>query len=70
MKDTLMAFPQGSAEGPSGGLTIRDYFAGQALAGLMANATLTDHASGPTDMANAAYTIADAMLLARKMDGE
>ena len=47
---------------PSLGMTLRDYFAGQALAGLCANP------GGDCDaetMANVSYSLADAMLKAR-----
>lgn len=40
---------------------IRDYFAGQALAGLCTAGTF-----GPDEVAERAYTIADAMLRARE----
>ena len=41
------------------GLSIRDWFAGQALAGLAANMTLRDYEH---DIALRAYTIANAMI--------
>ncbi len=51
------------------GMTLRDYFAGQALAGLMANANMpfaADYAEcEPRQIADAAYEIADAMLAER-----
>jgi hypothetical protein len=66
------AFPHsGMQNGPgmfkhitSGGMTLRDWFAGQALAGMMA------HPVAPTtavwrDYARAAYGLADAMLKER-----
>ena len=48
---------------PTNGMTLRDWFAGQAMLGLVYNA--------PVDVTNAtlsecAYSIADAMLTARK----
>ena len=46
------------------GMSLRDYFAGQALAGMCANPDLTSFLPAP--MACAAYKIADAMLAARK----
>lgn len=48
---------------PKPGMTLRDYFAGQALAGLIACANVNK----PTrnDYAEAAYNYADAMLAAR-----
>ena len=47
-----------------GGMTLRDYFAGQALAGLMAN---PQHARifHPSDDTEYVYRIADAMIAAR-----
>jgi hypothetical protein len=54
------------------GMTLRDYFAGQALAGLTSdNKTLTvfrDEGTGSviTDAAAASYAYADAMLAARE----
>ena len=44
------------------GLTIRDYFAGQALAGMLAN---TDIDKPPGPLAEDAYMLADAMLAER-----
>lgn len=53
------------------GMTLRDWFAGQALAGLMANANMPfapDYAEcEPGQIGQAAYDIADAMLLARSI---
>jgi hypothetical protein len=67
------AFPHSVAVAPSGDvygsdyfggcMSLRDWFAGQALAGLLANA------SNQVD-ARVAYAIADAMLVARKGKGE
>ncbi len=58
--------------GPAGnlGLSVRDYFAAQALAGLVANNTLTWVPSGPYRSGEAAvaaqcYVLADALLEAR-----
>lgn len=47
------------------GMTLRDWFAGQALAGLFANAKMTEQARGNADLANAAYAAADTMLVER-----
>jgi hypothetical protein len=44
------------------GMTLRDYFAGQALAGIMAATTVCD----PEAVASRAYVVADAMLKERK----
>ena len=45
-----------------GGMTLRDWFAGQALAGMLARGTTNDDA----EVAVEAYSLADAMLEARK----
>lgn len=48
------------------GMSLRDWFAGQALAGL---ASASDTASWPSDeFASMAYTIADAMLAERRKE--
>lgn len=55
-------YSTGLAKAPATGMTIRDYFAGQALAGLLADSNVT----GRTDLvAQIAYSIADAMLAER-----
>jgi hypothetical protein len=46
---------------PQGGMTLRDYFAGQAL-----NTITTKDYFNTTEMAQRAYYIADAMLAARE----
>jgi hypothetical protein len=66
-KDGGPAFPNvGGTEPndlfPSYGMSLRDYFAGQALAGLLANPNTRETR---TDTALAAYFIADALLKAR-----
>lgn len=53
--------------GPSMGMTLRDYFAGQALAGLLAGCSDLIEV-GSNDMAVNAYMQADAMLRARGAD--
>lgn len=56
------AFPQGSTN--NGGMTLRDYFAAQALIGLItANESLSD--IDPFVMAVRAYKAADAMMKER-----
>ena len=49
------------------GMTQRDYFAGQALAGLMANSNIepAQVPGGESGLAELSYRIADAMLEAR-----
>lgn len=68
------AFPQSmKAEGPFGGLTMRDWFAGQALPAVIAATSAGQHNprrdAGEvgilSSMALDAYDIADAMLAAR-----
>lgn len=46
------------------GMTLRDYFAGQALAGILAKETLWDAAAD--SLAHRVYNVADAMLKARE----
>lgn len=48
-----------------GGMTLRDYFAGQALAGL---ATLATKIGDPQKFAADAYTLADALLAEREKE--
>lgn len=45
------------------GMSMRDYFAGQALAGMLANGSKAD---SPRNMAEFAFRCADAMLAERK----
>ncbi len=47
------------------GMSLRDWFAGQALAGLLP----TDTTHTNADLAQAAYNLADAMLAARERKG-
>lgn len=54
----------GVIHGPRDGMSLRDYFAGQALVGLSANPVWSDASWERT--AEAAYEAADAMLEARK----
>jgi len=51
------------------GIPLRDWFAGQALAGMMVPRYESDRAwhSNPEDVAGLAYTVADAMLRAREV---
>ena len=50
---------------PQGGMTLRDYFAGQALAGMFADYFRSLNHE-PYVVAHDAYVFADAMLAARK----
>jgi hypothetical protein len=63
-------YPQSlSPEGPFGGMSLRDYFAGQALPAIIAGWIQTRPGSDETwdgMVARLAYESADAMLLARK----
>jgi hypothetical protein len=54
-------------DGPSRtpGMTLRDWFAGQALAGIFASGNVTLPFNGPEEAAARAYQFADAMLKAR-----
>ncbi len=64
--DNPNAFP--TANGGSG-MTLRDYFAGQALAGLASIALDDgDMLMGWADMSKAAFKAADAMLAERKKE--
>ena len=81
--DNPPAFPNSGAYGhtgdylPEGGMTLRDWFAGQALV----QTDMVSHQHGmsaiqvgaplhPTMAAKAAYRFADAMLAARKEQGK
>ena len=50
----------------SEGMTLRDYFAGQALAGMLINYTTQKFGVGEQTCAKGAYQFADAMLAARE----
>ena len=64
--DGGQAFPISDASGPiQCGLTMRDWFAGQALVGLLAF-PIPGSGKIPSNAALAAYDYADAMLAARK----
>lgn len=74
--DVVSAFPN-NCDGPKyDGMSLRDWFAGQALAGLCSNPGGPIQANGMSgwglvnctmgDVAREAYAIADAMLEARK----
>ena len=71
MKNNTPAFPN---EGGAGnlwndkGMTLRDYFAGQVVVGVMSEYWNSDRMRDPTfeDIALSAYGIADAMMEARE----
>lgn len=69
IEDGGSAFPSlhelGDIAYTQGGMTLRDWFAGQALAGIIAHADKFGSLA-PTIAAEAAYEAADAMLAARK----
>lgn len=68
-KDGGPAFGHGNHEqGGCEGMSLRDWFAGQAMAGLSANPELTDR--NYAEMAEYAYSQADALLAARATDAE
>ena len=49
------------------GMTLRDWFAGQALAGMMGSRNPTSPRFHPLDDAEYVYAVADAMLRTRKV---
>ncbi len=65
--DNPQAFPEieqgGGFQGTTGGMTLRDYFAGQAISGLM----IANNSQGSTFVKDA-FIIADAMLKERERD--
>lgn len=52
------------------GMSLRDWFAGQALAGMHARDIFDEGQATPTQRATLAYIDADAMLAARQPKGE
>lgn len=59
------AFPRGIEVG-EGGMRLRDYFAGQALAGVFSNLSdMREHANQPR-FARDCYRMADAMIAERR----
>jgi hypothetical protein len=60
IKDGGQAFPSSEYHG----MTLRDWFAGQALAGLFADAPLNPDVLW-SDVSRAAYEVADAMIAER-----
>ena len=55
----------GGSSARSSGMSLRDYFAGQALCGMFAN-TSEDFVISHRELASAAYATADAMIKARE----
>lgn len=76
MNDGGPAFPQGHMDGPCvnpEGMSLRDWFAGQVLAGMAASSTWSgnfdcDNPVYLEAVSEVAYTAADAMLKARGGD--
>jgi hypothetical protein len=69
VNDPIYAFPNTPKNVPNFGMTLRDWFAGQALSGLLVNGFMPNQApqgTGIFDYARAAYFLADAMLLERE----
>jgi hypothetical protein len=64
IKDGGAAFPLMRSINGSDGMTLRDYFAAQALAGICANQDNRVYGNS-MEFARAAYRLADAMLTAR-----
>ena len=61
------AFGHGNPEqGGDPGMSLRDWFAGQALAGIMACHSHEGFSLHPSDCASWAFDVADAMLKARE----
>lgn len=65
---TIPAFPQSGAIGrePDSGMSLRDWFAGQAACGMAAFSGTAGVSYGPGDIAGRSYEVADAMLAARE----
>jgi len=51
---------------PTNGMSLRDWFAGQALAGITSSETRVKMSATDADVASAAYDYADAMLASRR----
>jgi len=70
MSKDQQAFPHGNpTHGGDIGMTLRDWFAGQALAGI-ASISSENFSLPPHEEAEWAYQRADAMLAAREKGGE
>jgi hypothetical protein len=61
-------YSESGYELPDPVITLRDYFAGQALAGLLANRTADCEPWTYKDMASVCYLAADTMLQVREQD--
>lgn len=58
--------PNGQVQYGHNGMTLRDYFAGQALAGMLSNSSARGTSATYTE---ASYGFADSMLVARRAEG-
>ena len=61
-----LAFEHENESGVSAGMSLRDYFAAAALAGILHNYTTAKFGVTESGVAEGAYQFADAMLRARK----
>lgn len=65
IEDGGPAFPRSYSANGHNGMSLRDYFAGQAVAGIMAYPHIKQGTTNAS-MATVAWAIADAMIAARK----
>jgi hypothetical protein len=65
---TFRAFPSSAIDDAFGGMSLRDWFAGQALSGMTANPTVAPTIKN-ADIASICYSLADAMLAEREKGG-
>jgi len=63
-----MAFPV-PADASEGGMTLRDWFAGQAIIGLLANGSSAKYLRSSAE-ARRAYQVADSLMAEREEDGQ
>lgn len=65
-KDGGYAFACAGTSGYQPGMTLRDYFAGQAMAAILAHIDLADTSNNGSEISSISYQIADNMLAARQ----
>lgn len=65
-KDGGYAFACAGLSGYQTGMKLRDYYAGQAMAAILAHANITEVTGSGYDIAEIAYEMADKMLEARQ----
>lgn len=70
MLDKITTIQVGNVSQSTEGMTLRDYFAGQALTGIVSSCFALDDSRCYEAMANDAYYFADAMMEAQKKFGE